>query len=138
MASPEYEPFVGKILTWCSKPSFFHAAFNPHPPTPAFTSPVTEIGKFFIVPEMSKVEWLKGYAEFEKGLKTAPGYKAHSGGWSVEDEKCFVLAIGWESVEAHLEWKKTEAGDSSINYIRNGMGKGEMWHMRDGGEVTQE
>lgn len=138
MATPEYGPFVGELLKWSSPPSLFHAALSPHPPTPAFTSPVTEVAKLYVGPELSKEDWLKRFAKFEEGLKVAPGYKAHSSGWSVEDEKCYVLAIGWESVEAHFEWKKTEGGSTSINHLRNGLEKSEMWHIRDEGAVTQD
>lgn len=84
----------------------------------------------------SKEEWLVLYEKFEVGLKIAPGYRAHSVGWTVEDEKDFVLAIGWDSVEAHTDWAKSEAGVESIGHLLGGVGDHGLWHMRVGGAVT--
>lgn len=132
---PQYKPFIGKILEWSSGPTFYHAALKPHPPTPVFMSPVAEVAKFAIA--VTREEWAVLYEEFEKGLKNAPGYKAHSAGWTIEDEKDFVLVIGWESVEAHTSWAKTESGVESIKYLISGAGGGHsMFHMRLGGAVT--
>lgn len=134
MDSPRYKHLVEKILEWCASVSFYHVALSPHPPTPAFTSPVTEVAKFAI--KVSREEWSTAYEKFQAGLKIAPGYKAHSSGWTIEDENEFVVVIGWESVEAHTEWGKSEAGAKSIGYLTAGVGAGGAWHVRDGGAVT--
>lgn len=76
------------------------------------------------------------FEKVEAGLKIAPGYRAHSAGWTIENEKDFVLAIGWDSVEAHTDWAKSEAGAATISHLLSAMGDHEMWHMRDGGAIT--
>lgn len=134
MKTPEYAPFIQKILEWSPRPTFYHAALSPHPPTEAFTSPVTEVAKLSVT--VSKEEWLVLYEKFEVGLKIAPGYRAHSAGWMVEKEKDFVLAIGWDSVEAHTDWVKSEAGVKSVGYVLGAVGDHGLWHIRDGGAVT--
>lgn len=133
---PQYKPFIEKILEWSPGPTFYHVALKPHPPTPVFTSPVAEVAKFSIT--IAKEEWLAMYEEFEKGLREAPGYRGHSAGWTIEDENDFVLAIGWESVEAHTSWAKTEFGRESIRHLIGGLGEHSMFHIRRGGAVTSD
>lgn len=137
MAKPEYGPVLAKINEWADGVSFFHAALTPHPPTATFTAPATEVAKLPAKPESTKDDWLLGYHKFEKGLKNAPGYIAHASGWQIEDDRCFVLAIGWEAVEAHRDWAKSEAGSAAIKSLmeRTDQEKSEMWHLCDVGAV---
>ena len=60
--------------------------------------------------------------------KEATTYKASVGGW-VDEEidvpgtngekgKAYVLLIGWTSVEAHIEFRTTQAFKDNIHYLR--------------------
>lgn len=135
-SSPAFGPFVGQILEWCSAiPTAVHAAMRPYPPSPEiFTSPVTEVATLSV--KISQDEWLVLYEKFEGGLTGVPGYKGHTGGWAVETENDFVVAIGWESVEAHTAWANTDVGAMSINYLTSGGILDQLYHIQTVGAVT--
>lgn len=135
MLTPVYVPFVGEILKWCSAiPTVVHYASKPYPPTGVFTSPVTEVIRLSV--EISQDEWPVLYEKFEGGLRNAPGYRAHSGGWAVETEGDFVVAIGWESVEASAKWAKTDTGVMSLGYLVGGGSINQLFHLRATGDVA--
>lgn len=135
MSTPAYRPFIGKILEWCSAvPTVFHSALRPFPSTEVFTSPVTEVTKLSI--KISQDEWLVLYEKFEGGLRNASGYKGHAGGWTVETEGDFVVAVGWESVEANAEWAKTDAGAMSLDYLMGGGVVNQLFHIHTAGNVA--
>lgn len=134
--APAYKPFIEKILEWSSGPTFFHAALKPHPPTAVFTAPVSEVAKFPVV--VSKEDWIAMYETFGAELRLAPGYHAHSGGWTVENEKEFAMVIGWDSVEAHTSWVTSEAGVAAVAKIMDSVASPQMWHIRRGGAVTSD
>lgn len=134
--TPEYKPFIERILEWSSGPTLYHAALKPHPPTAVFTSPVTEVAKWLVA--VSKEDWIVFYEGFGEALNLAPGYRAHAGGYTVENENEFVVAIGWDSVEAHTAYVKTEAGAAMIAKLMGSVSNPEMWHMRVDGTITSD
>lgn len=103
-----------------------HANLTPHPPTAALgtASPVTEVLTCYFGE--------KGDEGFESKYKqvikitseNAEGFKGAVGGWVVEDVeyegkkgKAFVGLVGWESVEAHMAYRETQAFKDNIHLL---------------------
>jgi len=77
--------------------------------------------------------WLKFQAELAK----MPGVEVQgmAGGWSTEPQthdgtegKMFAAFVGWESVDAHLEFRKTEGFGRIIGLLRGGARGVEVHH----------
>lgn len=127
MASPTYGPFAKHLMTIVDGPfSMYHANLTPHPPTAAVgtASPVTEVLTCYFEKEddgfESKVNQL-----IKVISENAEGFKAASGGWVIEDVeyegkkgKAYVGVLGWESVEAHMSFRETQAFKDNIHLLR--------------------
>lgn len=64
--------------------------------------------KVWLKEETDKAEWVKGLEPMEKLLEETArgkGYYGSSSGWVKEEAGRYDLLIGWESIEAHKEWK---------------------------------
>lgn len=106
----------------------YHANFKPHPPTAALgaASPVTEVLTSYFEKEDegygSKLDQLIKVIQENGG-----GLKAASGGWVIEDVeykgkkgKAYVGCLGWESLEAHMSFRETQAFKDNIHLARDG------------------
>jgi len=132
--SDAYKPFLdyfGNILGGPGKAH--HARFTPNPPIAALsgsTSPTTEIVTNWFPTSYSQEDqskFVKNVNSFVFVLeKQAKNYRASAGGWVDEDidipgtdekGKVYVLLVGWTSVEAHMEFRDTQAFKDSIHYI---------------------
>ncbi|KAI5851638.1 hypothetical protein DFP73DRAFT_629068 [Morchella snyderi] len=139
MASPEYPAFVQKIISWAPDLSVFHATLTPHPPTEVFEGLTTELVKLHLKQGVTKEEMTKTYHTFEERLKSAKGYHAHAGGWSIEDDNCAVIVIKWDDTKAHIDWTKSEEGKDILRGeggLLCNVDKIEMWHINDAGAIT--
>ena len=106
--------------------TMLHANFAPHPPTAALgtTSPVTEVLTFYFEGENDGFD--SKLRQFIKVISdNAEGFKAASGGWVIEDVeykgkkgKAYVAILGWESVEAHMNFRETQTFKDNINIVR--------------------
>lgn len=126
MALPEYGPFLtqfGKVLG--GPPQLHHANLDPHPPAPAissFQSPVTECLTIYFPSSFDSSSFDSHWPTFKKTLEEkAKGFRSVSAGWVVEElehegMKCRAWAgcLGWDSVDAHMEYRNTEAFKESI------------------------
>lgn len=127
MSSTTYMPFAKHLMTIVDGPlTMHHANLTPHPPTAALgaASPVTEIFTCYLEKEnegfQSKVEQL-----IKATSDNAEGFKGWAGGWVLEDVKykekkgkAYVGLVGWESVEAHMAFRETQAFKDNINVLR--------------------
>lgn len=145
MSAPSYKPFVDDLLTLLTPdttPSLHHVPFSPFPPTAAFSAPVTEVVTFYFPSSVTTEE----RGTFDDALKQflevmgreAEGFEGHGAGW-VEEElqhrsladkegetgtgKAFELVVGWQSIEAHMKYRDTEAFAKGIEGLR-GASKG--------------
>ena len=132
MASPEYGPFstkFGKILE--SPPQLHHANLDPHPPAPAVSSlrsPVTECLTLYFPTSFDRSGFNSNWPIFKKALEEkADGFRAVSSGWVVEEleleggkYQAWAGFLGWDSVDAHMKYRETEAFKGTIGGLRQG------------------
>lgn len=102
-----------------------HATFTPHPPSAALgpASPVTEVLTCYLETEDPGFE--SKAKQLVKAISDNEGFKAASVGWVVEDVeyegkkgKAYVALVGWESVEAHMACRETQAFKDNAHLIR--------------------
>lgn len=125
-----------------------HVHFNPHHPNPALspnTSPTTEV-LFLHIPASSSHDAAAAFTRFVDGVgpaasKAPHGFRGAAGGWQVEEgtsakitdeggrSRVFVGALGWDSVEAHLGFRGTEAFGENIHFLRDGAVEARVWHV---------
>jgi len=137
-----YGPFAKHLMTLVDgNLSMYHANFDPHPPSAALSAniPVTEVLTLYFT---SKDDSFQGNVrKFIDVLKGFEGFKAASGGWVIEDVehekigsgkkgKAFVGVIGWESVEAHMNARQTDAFKKNIHLLREGPVAMEVHHAK--------
>jgi len=114
----------------------FHAHFTPHPPTEALSDHVsgaTEILTAYFPSDYSEADQKtfddnirKLVAVVEKEAGTS--HKASAGGWVVEEleipgtsekGKAYQALIGWQSMEAHMEFRNNKTFQENIPLLRN-------------------
>ncbi|KAF3013075.1 hypothetical protein E8E14_010906 [Neopestalotiopsis sp. 37M] len=147
-----YGPFLEVVRHLVDGPlSIYHVPFAPHPPAVLDNqdgrgrSKVAEVVHAYFPADLSPAqqrEILAGVQQFVDVVKKpklpagASGEHAH--GFALEEvefkgEKCraLVLVLGWDSVEAHHAYRKTEDFASKIPLLRNlpGLKGMDMWHV---------
>lgn len=67
--------------------------------------------------------------------KHAEGYRSSSAGWIVEEleyegekAKAFAIFVGWDSVDAHMKYRDTQAFKESIQSLREGLKGVKAYH----------
>lgn len=145
MASPSYQPFLKTLSGLLSgAPSITHFTFDP--PTSfsrALAAPVTELATFTLPPSSTDAFNASLGPFAETVSKTADGCAGVAKGWSVEDVeheklddgkgKACLLAVGWQSVEAHMAYRETEGFKGAIGPLREGPVAVEMRHVEGRG-----
>ncbi len=137
IASPEYGPFLEKLDTILSRPpKLFHFQPTPFPPHVLGSAPVTEMATFFQIENT----FLANVEKFIECLKGVDGYLGHVFGETIEEiEKeersgnvgnAVLLCIGWESKEAHMRFRETEAFKNNIYLLREKTSGAEMVRFR--------
>ncbi|KIW20547.1 hypothetical protein PV08_01122 [Exophiala spinifera] len=135
IASEAYKPFVEAftgLLT--GSMSMYHVGFDPHPPTPTLVGSTPQVTEFITAyfPKDYSAENQRTFHEIMLAFgdvvsKTAKGFKASRGGFVREEvtdpkssEPClgYVTLIGWESVQAHLDYRETQAFKDNIVSMR--------------------
>jgi hypothetical protein len=146
MNSPSYESFLHKLGEQLldGEPTLFHVqlpslgkgADNP------LQAPITECISAFFAPEYSQSEYSQQFSTFKEEAAKIPDAQARGlvGGWSIErqqhgslgegiDGKMFAAFVGWPSVEAHLQFRKTEKFGNIIPLLRGGPKGLKVWHV---------
>ncbi len=96
-------------------------SFNPHPPTKALLSPVTEVIRAYFPTDQLSSEGEGFEKDCQKLIKALETHKVAgfagdiSSGWSIEEVehdgvqcKVYMALVGWNTVAAHIEATKTE------------------------------
>lgn len=124
-----------------------HATFTPHPPSSSSSSaalgaphtPVTEVLTCYFESDEngSKADGFE--SRFDKFIASISGggFKGAARGWVVEEveykgekRRAFVGLVGWESVEAHMAFRETEAFRENIPLLRQEALGMELHHTR--------
>lgn len=101
---------------------------------------VVEWATIYLKPETDKDEWVKGVEALREVLEGAP-HRGLNSGWVMENERAYVVFIGWDSKEAHLDWKKGLGEDNAAKgmamFRSSGVARVELSHVEVGGEVEK-
>lgn len=131
MASPEYGPMVKSLDAITSgPPSFVHYDFaSMGKLTAALSAPVTELATFYLPSKTSTFQ--TNLEKFEKAASESGtnGFLGIATAWSIEDVehegfgegktgKSLLLAIGWESIDAHMAFRETDVFKDNIGLLR--------------------
>lgn len=140
MGSRDYAPMVERIKTIADgELNLFHVEFTAAgAQRVALGAPVTEL--VTIHAQSKNSELTNGAQKFAEVLnKDAQGFLGITSGWSIEDVeheklegkgKILFLAIGWQSIEAHMAFRETEAFKNNIGLLREGVKASEMHHVK--------
>lgn len=135
MSQPYYEPFAQHMMSIVDgELDVCHANFTVHPPSASPNSepaPVTEVvGHYFStdISDSKKSSFESNVDKFGKVLvENAKGVKGFLGGWVVEElehpkvegkVRLWQSLIGWDSVEAHLAFRETDAFKDNVHLMR--------------------
>lgn len=141
MKSTEYAPMLEHLKALLSgAPSIYHFEFSSSGFISATSAPVTELATFYLDSKSSSFE--SNARKFEEAVEggSVEGYLGSSSGWSVEEVeheklgagskgKAYMLAIGWQSKEAHMAFRETETFKNNIGLLREGPKGAEMHHV---------
>lgn len=139
MTQAHYQPFLNRFLTIAGgAPSIAHADLKPDGAvSKALAAPVTEIATFYFdsAPPSDALENAQKFGKMLEDEKTE-GFLGGAVGLTYEEieregvkGKGMVIAIGWESVDAHMKFRETATFKDNINLLRNGAEKIEMHHV---------
>ncbi|KAH9884702.1 hypothetical protein F4778DRAFT_762304 [Xylariomycetidae sp. FL2044] len=137
-----YRPFLAKLAgVFASPPSFFHAALSPHPPAVLDNaegrgeSGVAELIQLYFGPADQDQDQVSAEEATSRGVQAfidalagarPEGFSGQSAaGWAIEELeyggemcRCFVVCLGWDSVDAHMRFRDTEAFQKVIPLLR--------------------
>lgn len=122
MLISEYGPFVKNLSNlFDGKPTIYHVAFNPHPPTTALSetsAPATEVLTMYFPTSISSSDMdahTSNMEQLAKAIQSCDGCKGYSAGWSLEEvpyngskAKVYLAVIGWQSVQHHMNARETQ------------------------------
>lgn len=138
--SSVYGPFAKNLMTIVDgNIGMLHANFDPHPPTAALSaknSVTNVLTAYFTSRDESYDGNLRKFVDVLEGLE---GFKAASRGWVIEDVeherigearkgKAYVGVVGWESVEAHMKARETDAFKENVHLLGDGPVAMEVHH----------
>lgn len=120
--TPHFPAFREGLLSLCATPPIpIHVLFTPANPR-TLEAPVTEVFMAYFatnITEDNKIGWDQHSAKFLAKVEAeAKGVSAGHGGWVMEEmeveglegmRKAWMGTLGWESLEAHQTFAKTEA-----------------------------
>jgi len=133
VASPEYGPFVEEISAFASL-SRIHA-----PLTVPSGAAVVEWVSFTLAPDTDRVGFVGRARVLEDELRGARGFHGVSSAGVIENESAVVALVGWDSVQAHEDWKKGQHPDVTKRLLDVFQGKdvanASVWHVVVDGEA---
>ena len=120
-----------------------HVHFSPHPPSNAMamkTVPASQCFILYLALDVDQKSYEENIQEFVKTLEErAKGFKGCTMGWVVEELehenvegkcKAYAGAIGWDSVQAHMAFKETQAYKDNVHLFDTGLKASEVYHVR--------
>ncbi|KAI9694291.1 MAG: hypothetical protein M1820_009050 [Bogoriella megaspora] len=137
--SPEYQPFLthlGSILS--SEPNLLHYTFDQgSKPDVALNAPVVEYASAYLEPSASIEEFNQIARNLEKVFtEHAKGFHGATWGHSHEKReyqggkvKVGLLLLGWDSVDAHLNFREHEEFKKALGPLRDFVKGLEAYHV---------
>lgn len=148
MDSDAYGPFLESIKPVLSgPPKLYHVRFPTDTPVsiPA-SQPITECLSLYFAPDYDITKYETNWQTFKEEGTKIPNIEAKgiTGGWGIEEQKhaqlgkdgeegpakLYAAFIGWPTLEAHLEFRKTPEFPGLIKYLRDGPAVAEVHHVR--------
>jgi len=123
--TPEYKTFgeylATHMMTAITAMSHVREPFQAEAPA-ALSAPITELLSVDLAGDVDSAAFDERVAAFTATLKEqAAGLLALAGGWVVEERdvdgqkgRGYEVAIGWESLEAHMAFRETQAFRDSV------------------------
>jgi heme-degrading monooxygenase HmoA len=137
--SDEYGPFMQKLgeTTMAGMPNLHHVCFST-PVAKAAVAPITEMLTLYFTADVEKSSFESIWERFVDVMsKNSVGYLGSTGGWVVEDltydgqpGKAYVAVVGWESFQAHMAYRETQAFKDTISEVRGITRGGSMHHTK--------
>ncbi|KAK3067256.1 hypothetical protein LTR53_015975 [Teratosphaeriaceae sp. CCFEE 6253] len=133
-----YGPFLNRFLSLVDGDvSMMHADFKPEGALlKAFSAPATEIATFYFDGE-PPADYLENVGKLGPVLEGVDGFLGSAVGIThetLEKEgvkgKAAVLAVGWQSKEAHMAFRDTQEFKDNIHLLRGTSKKITMWHVQ--------
>ena len=135
----EYDPFMQKLgeSVIAGTPNLHHVRLSV-PVTKVAVAPVVEMLTLHFPADVEKSSFDSIWERFVDVLsKNSEGFVGSTGGWVVEDVvfdgqpgKAFVAALGWESIQAHMAYRETQAFKDTIPEVRRGTRGSAMHHTK--------
>lgn len=141
IASPSYGPFLAGVSALIAAPPVLtHHAFPSAVPAVTTSAPVTELVSFYFPADYNTSDFAAPWDEFVRvAAENAKGLVGSSASWAEEEVehsslkgekgKVFLALIAWESVDAHMAYRDTQAFKKSIVKLRNLVSGIEMHHV---------
>ncbi|KAL9113947.1 MAG: hypothetical protein Q9227_002081 [Pyrenula ochraceoflavens] len=120
------DPFIHET----EKPFITHIPYQPFPPTNAIEAPATEVAMFSVQPTIDKIAVETAVAKLMDVVQhDIPNHaRGCSTGWVVEEIEHpdaeggkalgYACMVGWESVDAHMKARETDAFAQAIAPVR--------------------
>ncbi|CZS89856.1 uncharacterized protein RAG0_01093 [Rhynchosporium agropyri] len=135
-ASSDYTTFGSLLSTLMTTAHFHHISFSPFPPSILTTAPVIEFVTFLD----TTPSFPSNVSKFMSAVGIPDGCYGGVWGESIETDigkhedgilkgRVVVLAVGWESKDAHLRFTETEKFNENIGLLGEGLGGVEMFHV---------
>lgn len=132
---PSYKDFGADITQFCEPNGFFHVPFSGAYEEILSKAPVVEFLTVKLAEGTEKEAFEKslgGLKEIGEATLPKDAFHGFAHGWSVEDDRRFVLLAGWDSKETHDQWKGTLDGEQinkAFGVFREGVEQVEMVHV---------
>jgi len=125
--TPDFEKILSPLTS--EQIQNVHVAFS-EPPTPCLTAPVTEITFSTTKPEQDLITFGEICNVTLRVTAEQPGCLGTSWGYTTENQRAVVLLVGWESVDAHMKFTKTEVFKISYLPYVQGVAESKMTHYK--------
>ncbi|KAH7930650.1 hypothetical protein BV22DRAFT_1116026 [Leucogyrophana mollusca] len=120
-----------KLRVGASQPSEKKlVAFKPFPPSKCFSAPITEVIYATAKPDTDLEEFNKIVDVSLKACDDFKGCYGTSWGYVLDTEREIVMVVGWENVETHVNFTKTEECRLTTGPFREVISQASMYYVK--------
>jgi hypothetical protein len=142
MSAPDYTPFLSKLQPlMAGAPHLYHLRILPN--AAPLDAPITECVELYFPSDFTSSMYDANWKQFldaaaEAAAKMPGEFFGIEGGWSVEphdhesvgkEAKFFGGFLGWPTVDAHMEFRKTDGFPGIVKFLRDGPAAIKMHHV---------